>query len=372
MKDFNIRKTVHIIYLNYLTADGQKMSIGGIQTYITNLSVLFIELGLKVAIYQKSSIPFHKIYDNKEVYGIPTVEVKSNKIGKDLFDFCLKRYDKSNDLLIFGCDSLICNTKGIRFIAIQHGITWDKPVDKNRTYWMLKKFYKSYIIINRIEKADTVVCVDNNFINWYRSMVSKAAVKLINIPNFSKVYELIKKPDDKIIRIIFARRLFDYRGTRIFTKSILKLIDKFNNIDVTIAGDGPDKEWMKDQFKKFNNVHFITYSSEDSLSIHADKDIAVIPTLGSEGTSLSLLEAMSTQCAIICTNVGGMTNIIIDHYNGLMINPDEESLFNAMIELVSNVELRRKISLNGFEILKDSYSLSKWKQSWAQVVKGYL
>lgn len=372
MKNFSVRKTVHIIYLNYLSADGQKMSIGGIQTYITNLSVLLIELGLKVVIYQKSSIPFHKIYDNKDIYGVPTGEIKSNKIGKCLFDFCLKKYDESNDLLIFGCDSLICDTKGIRFIAIQHGITWDKPMDKNGIFWMLKKIYKSCIIINRIEKADTVVCVDNNFINWYRSMVSKVAVRLINIPNFSEVYGLIKKPDDGFIRIIFARRLFDYRGTRIFTKSILRLIDEFDNIDVTIAGDGPDKEWMKDQFGKLNNVHFITYSSEDSLIVHADKDIAVIPTLGSEGTSLSLLEAMSAQCAIICTNVGGMTNIVIDHYNGLMVNPDEESLFSAMKELVSNVELRRKISLNGFEILKDSYSLSKWKQSWVRVVKDYL
>ncbi|WP_420491566.1 glycosyltransferase [Neobacillus drentensis] len=52
--------------------------------------------------------------------------------------------------------------------------------------------------------------------------------------------------------------------------------------------------------------------------------------LGSEGTSLSLLEAMAAKCAEIATNVGGMTNIILDNYNGLIINPDESELYLAL------------------------------------------
>ena len=147
---------------------------------------------------------------------------------------------------------------------------------------------------------------------------------------------------------------------------------QFDNIRITIAGDGPDKEFMTKELGIFNNVKFITYASGDSLIIHEDKDIAVIPTLGSEGTSLSLLEAMSAQCAVICTNVGGMTNVVIDHYNGLMINPDENSLYDAMKELISNPELRKTLSLKGYETLKNSFSLSKWSISWKRALLEFL
>ena len=373
MNDFDKNsKTAHIIYLNYLTSDGTKMSIGGIQTYITNLSSLLMDMGYKVSIYQRSTTPFHVIFDNKEIYGIVCTKAKSGKIGSDLFYACLNRFDRSKDILIFGCESLICNTKGIRFIAIQHGITWDKPINGNQICWMLRKFYIAWNAINRIKKADTLICVDNNFINWYRAMVAKPTVKIINIPNFAEISMPITKPQDNIIRIIFARRLFDYRGTRIFTKAVLRLLDEFDNIRITIAGDGPDKEFMTKELGIFNNVKFITYASGDSLIIHEDKDIAVIPTLGSEGTSLSLLEAMSAQCAVICTNVGGMTNVVIDHYNGLMINPDENSLYDAMKELISNPELRKTLSLKGYETLKNSFSLSKWSISWKRALLEFL
>ena len=46
---------------------------------------------------------------------------------------------------------------------------------------------------------------------------------------------------------------------------------------------------MKAQLVDYSNVHFISYKSNESLLIHLDKDIAVVPTVGSEGTSLSLL-----------------------------------------------------------------------------------
>lgn len=364
-------KTAHIIYVNYLTPCGDKMSIGGIQTYITNLSVLLIKLGYKVSIYQKSSIPFHKVYEDKEIYGVVTDKVIGGKIGKDLFKICSNRINRLTDILIFGCDNYICNTKGIPFIAIQHGITWDKPENKNRTYWMIKKFYRGWCTINRIEKANIIVCVDNNFINWYRSMVNKPAVKLVNIPNFAKVCPLVEKPNDGILRIIFARRFWNYRGTRIFVKAVLRLIGEFDNIEITIAGEGPDEKWMKETLSECKNVRFITYASGDSLKIHENKNIAVVPTLGSEGTSLSLLEAMSTQCAVICTNVGGMTDIIIDHYNGLMINPDEDSLFLAMKELISDSQLRKKISTNAYESLKSAFSLTKWNKSWENILSEF-
>lgn len=97
-------------------------------------------------------------------------------------------------------------------------------------------------------------------------------------------------------------------------------------------------------------------------------DIAVVPTIGSEGTSLSLLEAMAAHCAVICTNVGGMTNIVIDQYNGLMIKPTEADLVYAIEDLIINVEKRNKLADRGYETVKQAFSHEVWSNRWKKVL----
>lgn len=364
-------KEAHILYVNYFKPDGTDLSVGGIQTYISNLITLLKSMGYGVHVYQKSVKKFRKEHAGAEVIGVVTDSDRPQIIGKNLFKECKRHFDREHDILIFGCDNYICNTGGIPFIAIQHGITWDKPENKNRDYWMLKKFYRGWLTVNRVEKADMLVCVDYNFVNWYRAMVAKPAVKIVNIPNFTEIAPKIAKPDDGVIRIIFARRFFDYRGTRIFGTAVKKLLLEFKNIKVTLAGDGPDEGWLRKQFIGFPNVKFITYASGESLKVHADKDIAVVPTLGSEGTSLSLLEAMSTQCAVICTNVGGMTDIVLNGFNGLIVNPDTESIYESLRLLVADCNLRRRMSENAYTTVKECFSQEIWFGRWKEVIENF-
>ena len=93
-----------------------------------------------------------------------------------------------------------------------------------------------------------------------------------------------------------------------------------------------------------------------------------MPTVGSEGTSLSLLEAMAAGCAVICSNVGGMTNIILDGYNGLMVNPDENSFYEGICELIDNNELREEIASNGKKTVEKAFSLDRWNKKWKTTI----
>jgi glycosyltransferase involved in cell wall biosynthesis len=164
--------------------------------------------------------------------------------------------------------------------------------------------------------------------------------------------------------------LWEYRGTRIFYEAIERILKEFDNVLVTIAGDGPDEIWLKDRLGKNQNVEFICYSSHESLLIHSNKQIAVIPTVGSEGTSLSLLEAMASKCAVICTDVGGLTNVIIDGYNGIIVPAGEpNALYEAIKNLIIDETLRENVANMGYETVATSFSLSKWKSAWAQKIK---
>ncbi len=373
-------KTAHIIYRNYLNPNGEGMSIGGIQTYLTNLMDVLHELGYNVVLYQRGDIDFHRVINDKlEVYGCARPVEKVRGLNKMLYSKVQHRLKPDNgDILIFGCESMAVKTDGnVPVYGVQHGISWDVPqaglTKLKYAYWYFKKQYRAWQTARRIKNVDHLVCVDCNFVNWYKALVPCPQVALSYIPNFSLVpQEQTVKPDPKDgINIIFARRFIPARGTRLFMAVAKRLLLEYDNIRITIAGDGEDEDLLKSNLGNEPHVKFIRYQSYESLQIHADKHIAVIPTLGSEGTSLSLLEAMASDCAVVCTIVGGMTNIIINEYNGLIIAPKEEELYQALKRLIDDDVLRLTLARRGRESLETSFSLNKWRGSWKKVLQHY-
>lgn len=365
----------HIIYKNYLKPDGQGMSIGGIQTYIANLIPVLIQKGYTVAVHQIAERDFNATLENTEVFGYGYNGIYKY-LAAYLYERARKNIDPMHDLVIFGSESLITENDSAQTIGIQHGIAWDKP---ERLGCSKLKFFADYVLqcreswrtVKRIKNVDKLVCVDYNFVNWYRALVAHPEVETVVIPNFSAVADV--KPEKDFsgrIEIVFSRRFFEYRGTRIFANAISRILAEYDNVGVTIAGDGPDREWLHNKLDAFDTVHFTQYQIEDSLAFHGDKHIALVPTLGSEGTSLSLLEAMASNCAIVCTNVGGMTNIVIDNYNGLMIQPEEEALYRAIKSLLDDRELAKRLADTAYEVVRSSFALEKWKEKWGIVIDG--
>lgn len=114
-------KVAYIVCENYLTPDGNGMSVGGIQTYLTNLIPVLQGDGYEIHLYQKGSIDFEKRDNNVLITGIAHDGTKKEYI-KSLKGIVLNKMDSSEDLLVFGCDTLIFESRDVKSIAIQHGI----------------------------------------------------------------------------------------------------------------------------------------------------------------------------------------------------------------------------------------------------------
>lgn len=363
---------VDIFYVLYLDEDGVGFSIGGVETYITQLSVLATQLGYKVRIFQFAKKDFTKTIDNAIVYGF-------SHTGKHNDGYLMKKaeelYERGNRYVsIIANDTLIPNYKVNSSIAIQHGIGFDSCFGKDEPLLInfLKRQRRAYPIVKRLENVDVVVCVDNNFICWYRTQTSLRNVKLVPILNFTEIGPGTVEKSHDTIKIVFARRFVTIRGTRLFTPVAKRLLENYPNIEITFAGEGPDEEYMRRCFHDNDRVVFTSYTSDKSIAFHSQFSIAVVPTLFSEGTSLSLLEAMSSHCAVVCTNVGGMTNIILDGYNGLMVSPNEEELYLAIAKLIEDSELRQRIATRAYDTVCTSFSLRKWQKKWRMVLENIL
>lgn len=363
---------IFIVYRSFYDSKGEKLTVGGIQSYIRQLIDVLNKKNLTPIIIQFAKLNFKKKYLDYDVWGIDVKEEKSEKTKSKKVLKYLNNELKENDFIIFATEDLFVPPSTERYLVLQHGVGWDIP----RSKWYTGLFHFEFLTksitnlkrLYRVKQANNIVCVDYNYLNWLRVQKHRINKNVYVIPNSTKIIDDdIIKPKEKL-KVIFARRFVEYRGTRLFSNVIKRILRKHSNVYVTFAGEGEDEEYLKDKFQSNSRVNFITYKSEESLEIHKNYNIAVIPTLGSEGTSLSLLEAMATKCAVIATNVGGMTNIVLDHYNGLMINPQEDELYNALEKLILDDKLRAKLGQNAYHTVSEAFSRELWNEKWSKVI----
>lgn len=364
---------VFILCQRYFDYEGDTITIGGIQSYISMLIPVVKEIGMDVIIYQYATKDFKKDHDGCKVIGVNNYKFNSRKRNALLYNSVMKEFRRGEDILLFATDSIIQKNDVDDSICIQHGITWDinhdpplKPL-KNHLY-VFYSAIRAFRRVRQVGKVKQMVCVDYNFVNWYRTQVANIESTITVIPNCTLIAPVFKKTNETI-NIIFARRFVKYRGTHLFARVCKRIIDNGYSVNFTFAGNGPDEDFLKKTFENYPQVDFIQYRSDESLDIHKNMHIAVVPTIGSEGTSLSLLEAMSAQCAVIATNVGGMTNILVDEYNGLIVNPDEDKLYEATIRLIEDLSLRQRLADNAYDTVKNAFSYEVWKDRWTKVMR---
>lgn len=356
---------IYLIYNQFFDDYGKERKIGGVETYMEALCNLFSKKGEESIICQFSKIPFKKDLGKYKVCGFVA------KTSSELYKQLVKDI-KKDDLIIFMNEVFALNVNQCKTINIQHGNYWDNPYTKGNIFI---KFLRRIVIILRAlvyyNRCKYHVAVDYNWYNWYKVFILNRLPKnLFVIPNFANQIISDEELSNKLktiqepIKIIFARRFINYRGSLLFAKTAAKLLSKYSNLQITLAGEGPCKQEMETILAPYaKNVKFIKYLPNDSFSIHKQHDIAVVPTISCEGTSLSLLEAMAAGCLAVATPIGGMSNIILDGFNGFFAMPDEDSLYTVIGKAIQQV-YNKEIQKNAVLSIRKSFSLSKWENSW--------
>ncbi len=365
----------YFVYTRYYDFDKDAATVGGVQTYLRGLFPVFCSLGYTCHVYQTGNRYAEvAIAENVTVHQLDTSTAKNRaQQMQQLVSKIMQSFSDEDDILVFMANEITCPNTASRSIAIQHGISWDTLSDTVRPEWRNiigfgLKAKRSYQIIRKLYDVKHVVCVDHNFPNWLRATAPRFHLPMTVIPNFTKIATMNKKPIDRI-NIIFARRFFPYRGTRLFAPAIAKVLNETDNVYVTVAGTGPDEDYIREMLSPYSDrVTFTQYEADAALDIHADKHIAVVPTLGSEGTSLSLLEAMSAQCAVVSTDIGGLSNVVIDGYNALYAEPTTEDLSEKILMLVNDVSLRNRIAQNAYETSTQGFSYDIWAEKWKKLL----
>ncbi len=352
---------VVIAQTSFYDREGNHCYNGGAERYVQDLAKIIKNNGCNPILLQFGyKHLWQKECGNLRIIGIPSKDEKQFiLVLKYLKNFRLVIYSG----MIYWGDKLLHPN-----IMISHGITWDHP-SFNAV---------PGDIYNIIKDVDEIVSVDTNTISWLRSTFAKSLKerKMYYIPNYvdTNLYKPIPK-NNKNIKIVFPRRAAPERGYWLMSKVLPNILNKYKKIEFDFVGFAHGDDIVKDIkniVKMFpDRIRHYVIEPQEMVKVYQQADISLVPTLYSEGTSLSCLEAMACGNVVIATNIGGLPQLVIDGYNGLLINPDAQELQDALDEVLSDANLRKTLATNAVKVAR-VFDKSIWDQRWNKIINRNL
>ncbi|MCX6723028.1 MAG: glycosyltransferase family 4 protein, partial [Candidatus Staskawiczbacteria bacterium] len=97
---------------------------------------------------------------------------------------------------------------------------------------------------------------------------------------------------------------------------------------------------------------------KDIKKYYAEGKVFVAPYHFGAGTKLKVLEAMASGTPVVSTNIGAYGIDVADNKN-IIIADSEDDFCNNVIELLSNSQKAREISVAGQNLIKEKYTWNK-------------
>jgi len=223
--------------------------------------------------------------------------------------------------------------KNISFIVFFHGwnLDFEKKIDTKYVRFLLKTFgqAKTIFVLSQDFK--------NKILEW--GYTGKVIVETTNvdaslIADFSLDNKISNIKSTDKIKILFLARLLREKGVFETVKAFRNLTKKYNNIELTIAGDGKDLDELKDMVRNDKNIILTGHvEGERKIDLFKENHIYCLPSY-SEGLPTSVLEAMAFGMPIITTRVGGLKDFFKDTKMGYLIEPKNIDELEKKLELL--------------------------------------
>jgi glycosyltransferase involved in cell wall biosynthesis len=364
------------------TINGQKVKgtdriiFGGAERYLIDLCELLQSMGHTVTVYQPFSgitKPFAKQYKGITFVMIPNDGRSWNYHTCTDLNWQFNELSAMDDLRIYFATYLAWPHAVSPCITISHGIYWDNiqgnNIINNFNDEQLKEFFKRQLY--GFTAPDVVVSVDSNVRKVIQAMQPGAEKRIQIIYNYVDTKKFV--PMEKTwegINVLFPRRLTALRGSTEITRAFVNY-PQYNFVLVGQAHDENAAKAFADGHKNRRNVTFTYKETDEMPDMYKNIDISVVPTIASEGLSLSLLESMASGLPVITTPVGGLGDAVIPGYNAFVYDPNHEDLGQYIDYLAKNPDVREKFGKRNREIAVECFDIDIWRSKWAALINAF-
>lgn len=229
-------------------------------------------------------------------------------------------------------------------------------------------FYKKYLLGHVLRNANECMAASTDYINILnkRYGVSKNKIRLVfyGIP-----LSLFKKQNNglnKIKNILSVGRFTKQKNFILLINSFNQVINLGFDLNLNLIGSGEEDQKI---IKLINNlglqkkVNLHGVMSWQKLSkTYYKYDLFIIPSR-EEAHGLVTIEAMASGLPIIASDIPGLRNAIQNNTTGILVKPTVQNFSNAIIKIVGDTELKKKLIKNGLEDVK--------KYDWEKIIQKY-
>lgn len=175
-------------------------------------------------------------------------------------------------------------------------------------------------------------------------------------------------------KILIMTRHFDpLYGIEVFINALPKIMSADQDVRAIMIGDGSLKKEIEDLIRKHgieDKIKLLGRIPREKIPKYLNAaDIYVSSSL-SDGTSVSLLEAMACGLPVVVSDVAANLEWITDGYNGYIIQRrNTEMLALKILNLFSNLSLQKLMSKRNIEIVKEK---ADWDRNFNMLQDIYL
>jgi len=208
----------------------------------------------------------------------------------------------------------------------------------------------------------------------YTSLVSSGIQenRIFRASNGVQMPSLMNKVSKDNFDIIFVGNFNQgkIKGLDVLVQAIPAVIKEYPAARLIVLGKG-DTSLFFDLMAE-NNIRrdkIVFMGRQETRDYYQKCAVFVLPSR-SEGMSNALLEAMSYGMTCVSTNVSGSNDIIVNKYNGILIEPDNvRQLENILIDLFSDREFSAQLGKNARETIFRNYQMDKTARRYADIYK---
>ena len=169
-------------------------------------------------------------------------------------------------------------------------------------------------------------------------------------------------------------RLDPVKNQAMMLRAFKRFLKVYPDSVLLMVGDGPDREQLVKLSIELgieNEVIFTGFISKPVNHL-ALMNMFLLSSF-TEGTSMTLLEAMSLGVPAVATSVGGNPEIIKDGVTGLLAPSDDDDVFSEqMLKIRSDIKLAGALAKNSVECFNAGFSVSKMARSYMDVYRSVL
>lgn len=309
-----------------------------------------------------------KIYDRliyklkyKLIYKLPTSYIYNRYIGNE-WDTVVAFVEGFPTKVISNADGHINSVAWVHVDPLErdYADNYYKTSDEQKEAYM---------------KFNKIICVSDSV---KKSFIKKWNIKstLVTLYNPILTDEIKLKASENLemrkkwkIQFIAVGRLVSQKGFDRLIKAVNKLRnDNYSDFGLIILGEGEEREYLNNLIQKYelNQIVKILGFKNNPYPYMATSDILVCSSRA-EGYSLVVAEAMVLGLGILSTNCSGPNELLDYGEFGLLVENDENGIFDGLKEILENRELLLQ--------LKDkAKERSKWfdNEKFIQQVKHIL